>query len=354
MSQLSVTAGEEHRTQQVRIMEEIKNKIVSTKEGAAAWRAMVNARRLFAFAGGRMLAIMERKGVNPHAAYDLVLAATKSAAVSDLDAKEFLDLFLGNNGTMMWLGDEIEAQLKEAKQAERQTRNDINETRRAKPIPVNLPFDPSSDKREMVRGSSVTLSGDAGAVRLVLDSVVQQIANAGFRVLHYTSRGVSVTPETTTHRNIVAIPASDWQGKGTTRRLMSSLISEFAIPIHADVVVFDDTQLLANASHFAIKGGHPGAVAGDMHRDLMRVCKELGIVVLCGVGQTPEHAEGSFDLTTAGWEQLRQFSTPLPVVVNEQDGGVVQITVGKVPEEVVTLPVEALLMARVNASRIAR
>lgn len=350
----AVLSSSDQRTERDRIIHEVKERVIATQEGASAFNAMVNARRLFAFAGMHLVKIMEKKGIDPHKAFDLLVASSKAAAARDIDVRQLLDPFLQKNGTMEWLGDKVEAQVKDANDQAKQVKYAAEDERRKKPIPVGVEIDPIEGKKELPRGSTLVLHGPAGAVRSALDFIGDVAAAGGCRVIQLTSRASNAVSETS-RKNVITVPANQWQQKGGNRRELATLLGEIIVPVHGDLLVIEDLHMLARPSHFGFKGGHVGAVAGDTHRDVRRLCQELGISLAAGVGKTDVSNEDDFDMATAGWEQLKQFSTLLPVIAEVEPGEIhFTVKVGSPPVPLTTINVEQYNLAHQNAPRIVR
>ena len=215
---LSTDSKSEH----ARVMQEVKSRVIATQEGASAFNAMVNARRLFAFAGMHLVKILEKKGLDPHKSFDILVASSKAAALRDIDVRELLDPFLQKNGTMEWLGDKVEAKIKDANLQAKQVRYDAEAERKKKSIPVGVEIDPLEGKKELPRGSTLVLHGPAGAVRLGLDYIGDTAAAAGCRVIQLTSRACDGVTENA-RKNVIMIPAKRRQQKGGNRRELAAL-----------------------------------------------------------------------------------------------------------------------------------
>lgn len=341
-----------HKTERERILHEVKDRVISTSEGASAFNAMINARRLFAFAASHLVKILEKKGIDPHKAFDLLVNSSKAAAMKDIDVQKLLDPFLQKNGTMEWLGDKVEEQIRDANHQAKQVKNDVEAERRKKPIHIPLEIDPLSGKNELARGGTLVLHGPAGAVRSALDFIGDAAAATGCRVIHLTSRTVNPLTDAA-RKNVIVVPSVQWHQKGGNRRELATLLGELVVPIHGDLIVVDDLHLLAKPSHFSTKGGHVGAVAGDIHRDVRRFCQETGVCLVAGVGATDIGNEADFDMTTMGWEQLKQFSVLLPATA-DFDGSNYVICVGTPPNRLTIVTNEQYHQAHQNASRIVR
>jgi hypothetical protein len=340
-----------HKSERERILHEVKSRVVSTQEGASSYNAMVNARRLFSFAATEMVNLLTRKGIDPHKAFDLIVASTKAAAARDIDIRQVLDPFLVKNGTMEWLGDKVEARVKDADIQAKQVKHEAEAERRKKPIPVEVEVDPLEGKKELPRGGTMVFHGPAGAVRTVLDTVATAAAESGCRVIKLISRDHKVVD--TAQKNVIVIPATQWQGKGGDRRAITTLLSELILPVYGDLIVVDDLHLLSKPQHMGFKGGHVGAVAGDTHRDVRRLCQELGVCLAGGVGQTDIHSDADFDLTTAGWEQLKQFTVLLPATAEKGDTHY-EVKVGNPPVLLATITTEQYHQNHSNVSRLVR
>lgn len=220
---------------------------------------------------------------------DIIVQSAMHAA-----AKPFKEhqLFVGlENAVLPWLREKMA----EHARMEEEQMLELEQRRRETPVPIGFRF---GDETVLSRHKSLTLTGDPSNVTSLLDAAVNAAQQANMCVLRFGFKEEADKQSAM----YCSLPDSQWKDVAKNPSVFARFFNETLLKrmdVPPDLMVVDDLA----AAHPALFIGQPvGAVAGNAHKVLWRVCQQLGCALLSGLPNSET------DVTAPEFEQLRTFS----------------------------------------------
>lgn len=220
---------------------------------------------------------------------DIIVQSAMHAAAKPFEEKQ---LFVGlENAVLPWLREKMA----EHARMEEEQMLELEQRRRETPVPIGFKF---GDDSVLSRHKSLTIAGDRTNVASLLNIASDSAQRANMCVLRF---GFAAEPEKQSAM-YCSLADGEWADVAKNpsafgRFFNETLLKRMNVP--PDLLIVDDLSL----AHPALFVGQPvGAVAGNAHKVLWRVCQQLGCALLSGVPSE------QVDVTAPEFEQLRTFS----------------------------------------------
>jgi len=228
---------------------------------------------------------------------DIIVQSAMHAAAKPFKEQQ---LFVGlENAVLPWLREKMA----EHARMEEEQMLELEQKRRETPVPVGFRF---GDDTVLSRHKSLTLAGDRSSVASLLDAASDSAQRANMCVLRF---GFASEADKQSAM-YCSLSEKEWTDVAKNPSTFGKFFNETLLKrmdVPPDLMIVDDLSL----AHPALFVGQPvGAIAGNAHKVLWRVCQQLGCALLSGLPSEQP------DVTAPEFEQLRVFSQLKLVDVN--------------------------------------
>ncbi len=228
-----------------------------------------------------------------------------------------------------WMATVIDRHSAHDAQKEREAVDEVEEARKAKPIPLGFQHTPLAEVTGSVmdRRQSLVIVGWRPAVLWMLDQICDHVIKLkGPEFVSVLRLTVGSDEQSDPNDHYVKLPLSAWRASANSDATLDHMVGDFVNAVvtgKLDLLICDD---LAAAYTSGYVGRPAGARAGDAHRRYRRWCtNRLGAGLIGGVLlDTPELNV----VPTPAFEQLKTFTCLRGLSVVEKDAETWRLTFG--------------------------
>lgn len=230
-----------------------------------------------------------------------------------------------------WMATAVDAHSARDERAIRQEREEDEQARRVRPVPIGLDWvglpggleSGDAGGPELGRDRGLVLAGWKPALLWLADRATAA-ALAGTPAATVV-RFFAAAPHREASRHLVRLARKQWEGCCNDNNGLARAMGRHAyqqLPAPPDLLVCDDMAAAYTRSYL---GRPTGATAGDAHKKFSRWCGEAGCAFL---GLVPRDDREPFEVRTPEFEQLRTFAHLRRVDVADDGDGNYLISIG--------------------------